>query len=70
VKIRNSRSPSSFYVVCAGIAPIGTSASVWYLVNHWKELYKEFKNKEFGILIEVIKDQEHLAKRVYPTNHQ
>lgn len=65
VKVRNSRSPQKYYFVCAGIGAMGSSASLWYLANNWKQLYKEFGSKEFGIVIEVTRSQDSTTRRVH-----
>lgn len=66
LKIRNSRFKNHFFFVCAGISSWGTSGTTWYLANNWKNLYKEFKSKEFGIVLEVNIDSDTSAFRVYP----
>ena len=65
VKVRNGRSTSKKYCfVCAGIGPLGTSAALWYLSSHWKQLYREFGSGEFGVVVEAMREQDNVAKRV------
>jgi hypothetical protein len=66
LKIRNSRFPTQFFFVCAGIRTWGTSGAAWYLSEHWKSLYKEFGNQEFGVVLEVNRTVVTSAIRVYP----
>jgi hypothetical protein len=66
LKIRNSRFPTQFFFVCAGIRTSGTSGAAWYLSEHWKSLYKEFGSEEFGIVLEVNRGIFMSAVRVHP----
>jgi len=66
LKIKNSRFPKHFFFVCAGIGMWGSSGAAWYLANHWRTLYKEFKSKEFGIVVEVNLGSDTSAIRVFP----
>jgi hypothetical protein len=53
VRIRNERFPKNCLFVCAGLGEWGTSGAAWYLAAHWEDLYKEFKEDDFGLVIEV-----------------
>lgn len=66
LKVRNTRFKEHHFFVCAGIGIWGTSGAVWYLSNNWKKLYKEFKTKDFGIVLEVNIRSDTSAVRVYP----
>jgi hypothetical protein len=66
LKVRNSRFPTQLFFVCAGIRTWGTSGAAWYLSEHWKSLYQEFGNQEFGIVLEVNSGVVTSAVRVYP----
>jgi hypothetical protein len=66
LKVRNSIHKNNFYFACAGIGNWGTSGAAYYLANNWANLYKEFKSKEFGIVIKVKTGSDTSAFRVYP----
>lgn len=66
LKIKNSRNPRNNFFVCSGIASWGTSGAAWYLSHHWKSLYKEFKQKDFIVIVEVLRGSDESAKRVFP----
>lgn len=70
LKVRNSRFPDHFFFICAGIGSWGTSGAAWYLSNHWKTLYKEYKAKEFGIVVEVKRKSDSSATRIFPKQGQ
>lgn len=53
LRIRNERFPKHYFFVCAGLGEWGTSGASWYLATHWEDLYKEFKEDDFGIVVEV-----------------
>ncbi len=64
MRIRNTRFPEHFFFVCAGLGKWGTSGASWYLVKHWESLYKEFKNEDFAIILEVDLRSDTSASRV------
>ena len=66
LKIKNTRFKDHNFIVCAGLGSWGTSGAAWYLANNWKNLYKEFKTEEFGIILEVAVGNDTSAVRVYP----
>lgn len=53
MRIRNTRFPDHYFFVCAGLGEWGTSGAAWYLAAYWEKLFKEFKNDDFAILLEV-----------------
>ena len=53
MRIRNTRFPTHFFFVCAGLGEWGTSGASWFLANRWELLYKEFKDDDFAIILEV-----------------
>lgn len=53
MRIRNARFPAHFFFVCAGLGEWGTSGASWFLANRWELLYKEFKEDDFAIILEV-----------------
>lgn len=66
LKIKNTRFKNHHFMVCAGLGSWGTSGAAWYLANYWKDLYKEFKSNEFGIIVEVSVGNDTSARRIYP----
>lgn len=65
VKIKNCHNPEKQIFVCAGLEKQGTSAAVWYLTNHWNELYQKYGTKEFGVVIKVVRDQDNLSTVIH-----
>ncbi|MGA2526619.1 MAG: hypothetical protein ABSF79_08405 [Smithellaceae bacterium] len=64
LRIRNVRFPKYFLFVCAGLGEWGTSGASWYLATHWEQLYKEFKQDDFAILVEVDRSSDTSANRI------
>lgn len=64
LRIRNERFPSHFLFVCAGLGEWGTSGACWYLATHWEHLYKEFKQNDFAVLVEIDIGSDTSAKRI------
>jgi hypothetical protein len=44
-------------VTCAGIGIWGTFASAWYLASHWREIFDEVGDSEFGIYLYAPEEQ-------------
>jgi len=53
MKVKPDNLPQKIWIIIVGIGETGTSGAAWYLSTHWKEIYHEFKDKEFGIIIKV-----------------
>lgn len=64
MRIRNDRFPEQFLFVCAGLGEWGTSGSSWFLATHWENLYKEFKNDDFALILEVDLGSDTSTKRI------
>jgi len=64
LRIKNERFPNHYLFVCAGLGEWGTSGASWYLATHWEELYNEFKNDDFAIIVEVDLGSDTSAKRI------
>lgn len=52
VKVTNPRFSDQKLFICAGLGEWGTAGAAWYLANKWKELLKEFGERDFGVVIE------------------
>lgn len=53
IKLFNPRSKNdNYYFMCAGVGSHGTMAAAWYLATNWEEIYDDFGNEEFAILVE------------------
>ena len=64
LKLKNPFCKEHFLFVCAGIGEYGTSGSSYYLYNRWKQIYKEYKEKEFCKIIEVKVGSDESAREV------
>lgn len=64
MRIRNERFPEQFLFVCAGLGEWGTSGASWFLATHWENLYKEFKNDDFALILEVDLGSDTSTKRI------
>lgn len=64
MRIRNARFPKQYFFVCAGLGEWGTSGASWYLATHWVQLYKEFKEDDFAIVVEVDVGSDTSASRI------
>jgi hypothetical protein len=64
MRIRNYRFPEQFLFVCAGLGEWGTSGASWFLATHWENLYKEFKNDDFALILEVDLGSDTSTKRI------
>jgi len=64
MRIRNVRFPNHFLIVCAGLGEWGTSGASWYLASNWEQLYKEFKQDDFAIIVEVDLGSDSSASRI------
>ncbi len=64
MRIRNERFPEHFLFVCAGLGEWGTSGASWYLASHWENLYNEFKNDDFALILEVDLGSDTSTKRI------
>lgn len=64
MRIRNHRFPEQFLFVCAGLGEWGTSGASWFLATHWENLYKEFKNDDFALILEVDLGSDTSTKRI------
>lgn len=53
LKIKNPNDKGYSYIICAGLSEWGTLAACYYLVRNWKTLYREYKRKDFCLLLEV-----------------
>lgn len=65
LKLENSFSPGNKFFVCAGIGSSGTSGSAWYLANKWKDLHKEFGDKEFLVVTQTLRAGVTATNKVY-----
>lgn len=50
IKIHPSSNPKRTWICCGGIGEWGQSGAAWYLANHWKEIWKYAKDKEFAYI--------------------
>jgi hypothetical protein len=64
LRLRSERFPMQSFFVCAGLGEWGTSGAAWYLATYWESLYKEFRQRDFGIVVEVDIGSDKSAKRV------
>ena len=64
MRIRNDRFPEHFLFVCAGLGEWGTSGASWFLATHWENLYREFKNDNFALILEVDIGSDTSTKRI------
>jgi hypothetical protein len=64
MRIRNDRFPEHFLFVCAGLGEWGSSGASWFLATHWENLYKEFKNDNFALILEVDVRSDTSTKRI------
>lgn len=53
IKTRPRQFPSRIHFCVAGIGEHGTRGASYFLATKWKEIIKEAKGKEFGIIIKV-----------------
>jgi hypothetical protein len=53
MKVKPPSFPQKIWIIVVGIGETGTSGAAWYLSMHWKEIYKEYKNNEFGMVVKV-----------------
>ncbi len=65
LRIRNPRHPEHYLLVCAGLGEWGTSGSAYFLFDHWKELYKKHKQRDFCKIIEVDVGSDESAREVF-----
>ncbi|MCX6766079.1 MAG: hypothetical protein NT136_03935 [Candidatus Moranbacteria bacterium] len=53
LKIKNPNDKEHSLIVCAGLSEWGSLAAAYYLVNNWRTLYKDYKQKNFCLLFEI-----------------
>ena len=53
LKMRNPRFLQHRLVVCAGLGEWGSTGTIWFLTNKWRELYARFGTKDFCMIVEV-----------------
>ena len=53
LKIKNPADKEYSLIVCAGLSEWGSLAATYYLVNNWQKLYRDYKRKDFCLLLEI-----------------
>lgn len=51
-RVIDSTSDDTTIFVCAGLGVVGTMGAIQYLVDHWEELSKVYKDQEFAIILQ------------------
>jgi len=64
VRLPNNSYPGHSLIVCAGLGEWGTSGAAFYLSQNWRRLSKEYSNRAFGIVVEVIPGSDESAREV------
>lgn len=64
MKIFPTQFPNRIWIICAGFAEWGTSATAWYLAHKWREIQKFAKKDHFAIVVKVRPGQDESAEPV------
>lgn len=64
LSLKNTIEPNKRIFICAGIRSDGSSSATYYLMKNWKSLLKEFKDEDFGILVETSRGSDKSVKKI------